>query len=197
MWALYCTMGAHLFSFLFGILLFTTWLYPIVRFSEGPFCVLTAASSLKVFRLLPAVGPANFFVRRLGVYSRVEGGLLHSWITDSPLDYDSSWCRFWGCVCHCNCDFFVGYGIGLNTSHMGVFPLRNFQHVRSSLSVSYTHLDVYKRQELNSNGKTITMEFLVAHGLPFTMLIGYDMLRKYSAIIDMSRAKVTLYSSCI
>ena len=51
--------------------------------------------------------------------------------------------------------------------------------------------------ELNSNGKTITMEFLVAHGLPFTMLIGCDMLRKYSAIIDMSRAKVTLDSNCI
>ena len=45
--------------------------------------------------------------------------------------------------------------------------------------------------------RTITMEFLVAHGLPFTMLIGCDMLRKYSAIIDMSRAKVTLDSNCI
>ena len=51
--------------------------------------------------------------------------------------------------------------------------------------------------ELKSNSETITMEFLVAHGLPFTMLIGCDMLRKYSAIIDMSRAKVTLDSNCV
>ena len=51
--------------------------------------------------------------------------------------------------------------------------------------------------ELTSNGETISIEFLVANGLPFTMLIGCDMLRKYSAIIDMSRAKVTLNSNCV
>ena len=49
--------------------------------------------------------------------------------------------------------------------------------------------------ELTSNGETISMEFLVANGLPFMMLIGCDMLRKYSAIIDMNRAKVTLDSN--
>ena len=36
------------------------------------------------------------------------------------------------------------------------------------------------------------MIFLVASGLPFRSLIGCDILRKYSAIIDMSRAKITL-----
>ena len=36
------------------------------------------------------------------------------------------------------------------------------------------------------------MIFLVANGLPFRSLIGCDILRKYSAIIDMSRAKITL-----
>ena len=36
------------------------------------------------------------------------------------------------------------------------------------------------------------MIFLVANGLPFCSLIGCDILRKYSAIIDMSRAKITL-----
>ena len=51
--------------------------------------------------------------------------------------------------------------------------------------------------ELTSNGVTIHMIFSIANGLPFSILIGCDMLRKYSAIIDMSRAKVSLNSNCI
>ena len=51
--------------------------------------------------------------------------------------------------------------------------------------------------ELSNQGEIIPMMFLVANGLPFRMLIGCDMLRKYSAVIDMSRAKVSLNSNCI
>ena len=51
--------------------------------------------------------------------------------------------------------------------------------------------------EISSNGETIPMIFLVASGLPFTLLIGCDILRKYAAIIDMSRAKVSLNSGDI
>ena len=87
--------------------------------------------------------------------------------------------------------------------------------------VSYTHLDVYKRQslptlpvsnivligatgkqnktikrqvslEVMSNGETLPMIFLIAHNLPFEILIGCDILRKYSAIIDMRLSKVTM-----
>ena len=36
------------------------------------------------------------------------------------------------------------------------------------------------------------MNFLVASGLPFKMLIGCDMLKKYSAIIDMNKSKLFL-----
>ena len=49
--------------------------------------------------------------------------------------------------------------------------------------------------EVSSNGETIPMIFLVASGLPFTLLIGCDILRKYAAIIDMDKAKVSLKSS--
>ena len=48
------------------------------------------------------------------------------------------------------------------------------------------------RLELTSNNKTIPMTFLVASGLPFNMLIGCDMLKQYSAIIDMNRSKLLL-----
>ena len=46
------------------------------------------------------------------------------------------------------------------------------------MPVSYTHLDVYKRQ-----------------GLPFRSLIGCDLLREHSAIIDLSSDKLTLKTS--
>ena len=51
--------------------------------------------------------------------------------------------------------------------------------------------------EISSNGETIPMIFLVASGLPFNLLIGCDILRRYAAVIDMSRAKVSLSSSDI
>ena len=51
--------------------------------------------------------------------------------------------------------------------------------------------------EVSSNGDTIPMIFLVASGLPFTLLIGCDILRKYAAIIDMDKAKISLKSSGI
>ena len=38
------------------------------------------------------------------------------------------------------------------------------------------------------------MVFLVAQGLPFKVLIGCDMLRRHSAIIDLASGKVTLRS---
>ena len=91
--------------------------------------------------------------------------------------------------------------------------------------VSYTHLDVYKRQiipiptlpinniiivgatgrqnksvkkqmslELTSNDVTIPIGFLVAHGLPFNILIGCDILIQHAAIIDLRRGVVTLTS---
>ena len=45
-----------------------------------------------------------------------------------------------------------------------------------------------KRQvslEVTSNNVTLPMIFLIAHGLPFDILIGCDILRKYSTVIDM------------
>ena len=46
--------------------------------------------------------------------------------------------------------------------------------------------------EVSSNGETIPMVFLVASGLPFTLLIGCDILRKYAAIINMDKDTVLL-----
>ena len=53
------------------------------------------------------------------------------------------------------------------------------------------------RLELSSNGETIPMTFLVVSGLPFQMLIGCDMLRQYSAIIGMNKAKLFLKTNDI
>ena len=53
------------------------------------------------------------------------------------------------------------------------------------------NLIILERQ-LENNRQTITMTFLVASGLPFQMLIGCDMLRQYSAIIDLSKSKLFL-----
>ena len=46
--------------------------------------------------------------------------------------------------------------------------------------------------DVSSNGKTIPMVFLVASGLPFTLLIGCDILRKYTAIINMDANTVVM-----
>ena len=46
--------------------------------------------------------------------------------------------------------------------------------------------------EVMSNHETLSMIFLIAHNLPFEILIGCDILRKYSAIIDMRLSKVTM-----
>ena len=48
--------------------------------------------------------------------------------------------------------------------------------------------------ELTSNDVTIPVGFLVAHGLPFNILIGCDILRQHTAIIDLKRGVVTLTS---
>ena len=48
--------------------------------------------------------------------------------------------------------------------------------------------------DLNSKGVVITMVFLVANGLPFNILLGCDVLRKYSAMMDLNREKVSLDS---
>ena len=55
------------------------------------------------------------------------------------------------------------------------------------VAVSYTHLDVYKRQAIN-------MVFLIATGLPFNILVGCDVLRRNSAIIDSRTEKVSLFA---
>ena len=49
--------------------------------------------------------------------------------------------------------------------------------------------------EVTSRGVKIPMIFLIATGLPFRSLIGCDILRKHSAIIDLSRGKLTLNMS--
>ena len=48
--------------------------------------------------------------------------------------------------------------------------------------------------DVKSNGSTIPMIFLVARNLPLNLLVRCDMLRQYSAIIDLSREKVSLIS---
>ena len=45
--------------------------------------------------------------------------------------------------------------------------------------------------ELESEGLTFTMSFLVASGLPFSILVGCDMLRQYSAIINLKPVSYT------
>ena len=49
--------------------------------------------------------------------------------------------------------------------------------------------------DLTSKGVVINIVCLVATGLPFQLLIGCDVLRTYSAIIDLNREKVSLYSA--
>ena len=49
--------------------------------------------------------------------------------------------------------------------------------------------------EVTSQGVKIPMIFLIATGLPFRSLIGCDILRRYSAIIDLSLDKLTLKTS--
>ena len=51
------------------------------------------------------------------------------------------------------------------------------------------------RLEVTSRGVKIPMIFLIATGLPFRSLIGCDILRKYSAVIDLNREKLTLNMS--
>ena len=46
--------------------------------------------------------------------------------------------------------------------------------------------------EDTSQGVTIPMPFLVASGLPITILIGCDILRQHSAIINLQRGDVSL-----
>ena len=48
--------------------------------------------------------------------------------------------------------------------------------------------------ELENKGVTVNIICLVVIGLPFELLIGCDLLRKYSAIIDLSKEKVSLNS---
>ena len=89
--------------------------------------------------------------------------------------------------------------------------------------VSYTHLDVYKRQpiptlpvnnviiigaagrqnktvkkqvslDLANNNMTLPIGLLVATGLPFNVLIGCDVLRQHSAVIDLHKGIISLTS---
>ena len=48
--------------------------------------------------------------------------------------------------------------------------------------------------ELDNQESTIPIIFLVASGLPFNMLIGCDVLRRYSAVINLQKGVVLLTS---
>ena len=48
--------------------------------------------------------------------------------------------------------------------------------------------------ELDNQKSTIPIVFLVANGLPFSMLIGCDVLRRYSAVINLQKGVVLLTS---
>ena len=48
--------------------------------------------------------------------------------------------------------------------------------------------------ELDSQNATIPIVFLVANGLPFNMLIGCDVLRQHSAVINLQKGVVLLTS---
>lgn len=55
-----------------------------------------------------------------------------------------------------------------------------------------------KRQtmiELCSQNQKIPFIFLVASGLPFTILVGCDMLRKYAAVINLQKELITLHTN--
>ena len=57
-----------------------------------------------------------------------------------------------------------------------------------------------KRQtmmELESQGTKLPFIFLIAQGLPFGMLVGCDMLRKYKAVINLQRNIITLHTDNI
>ena len=45
-----------------------------------------------------------------------------------------------------------------------------------------------------SKGIAVNMVFLIAAGLPFNILVGCDVLRKNSAIIDLRSEKVSLFT---
>ena len=48
-----------------------------------------------------------------------------------------------------------------------------------------------------SRGIALNMVFLIATGLPFNILVGCDVLRRNSAIIDLNQEKVSLFSDGI
>ena len=48
-----------------------------------------------------------------------------------------------------------------------------------------------------SQGIAINMVFLIATGLPFNILVRWDVLRRNSAIIDLNKEKVSLFSEGI
>ena len=58
----------------------------------------------------------------------------------------------------------------------------------ASLDLSLIHIYVI------SKGVAMNMVFLIATGLPFNILVGCDLLRRNSAIIDLSKEKVSLFS---
>ena len=46
---------------------------------------------------------------------------------------------------------------------------------------------------IRDSGIALDMEFLIATGLSFNILVGCDILRRYSAIIDLNQEKVSLF----
>ena len=77
--------------------------------------------------------------------------------------------------------------------NLPVLPINNIVLVGATGRQNKT---IRKQVSLNvkSQGISVDMIFLVAAGLPFNIMIGCDILRRNSAIIDLCRGKVSLFA---
>ena len=78
----------------------------------------------------------------------------------------------------------------LTTERIPTLPINNMTIIGATGKQNKT---IRKQVSLNvtNSGIGIPMEFLVAKGLPFRILIGCDMLRRHTAIINLASGKVT------
>ena len=78
-----------------------------------------------------------------------------------------------------------------NTEMIPTLPINNITIIGATGKQNKT-IKQQVRLNVTNKGIGIPMEFLVAQGLPFRILIGCDMLLRHSAIINLASGKVTL-----
>ena len=78
-----------------------------------------------------------------------------------------------------------------NTEKIPTLPINNITIIGATRKQNKT-IRQQVSPDVTNEGIRIPMVFLVAQGLPFRVLIGCDMLRRHSAIINLASGKVTL-----